>query len=214
MGHTERRERGVHGEHRHRKDRSTAYRHHASRDEARANMESMGRRCGGSRGMGSSRRGRTGTNRNQTSRSDEDSGICEKEIYGLTKERLDPTSRMTARLRNVEKWDCLKQRAGSSDISLSPEPYGFERLGPGTRSHRNGTGRHSENGVAFDSRHGHRTPPTTDHFQNFSGGVDTRLREKQGDYPECDLVVADEDLTHQGKNRCLMSCGAFFNIKF
>lgn len=100
LGHGEQRERGSgHGDHRHRterKDRSIANRHHSSRD--------------GPRSKGRTRRNGAGRTQNQTSKSDEGSGICGQDISAPTNgPPRDPASRMTVRLMNVEKWDCLKQ---------------------------------------------------------------------------------------------------------
>ena len=194
IGHGEHRERGggySHSDHRHRaerKDRSTANRHHSSRDDSRS--------------RGRTRRNGAGRTQNQTSKSDEGSGICGQDMSAPTSGPIrDPASRMTVRLMNVEKWDCLKQaglpgagpalrgekimlesdaesrpqelstpsrtvsgrlqRIDSSDISLSPEPCALEGLAP-TRLHRNGIRRHAEIGIPSESRHGLRAIQRSD----------------------------------------------------
>nr|PNR52178.1 hypothetical protein PHYPA_008552 [Physcomitrium patens] len=101
--HGQHREKGSgYADHRHltdRKDRSIIKCRHQSRDGLRIRRRT--RRVGAR------------TTQNQPLKSDEGSGICGQDLpastNGLTRDKLDPTSRTVVRMLNVEKWDCLNK---------------------------------------------------------------------------------------------------------
>lgn len=220
-GHGEHRERGSgHGEHRHRTERkesrsTAANRHHSSREG------------GGPRGSRARTTRRNGRTPNQTSKSDEGSGICGQDVStptnGPTRDQMDPASRMTVRLRNVENWDCLKQQAGpagpasfrgekimlESDAESRPQELSTPSLTVSGRLKRIDSSDVSLSPEPSGSRrHGHSLRAMQ--RSEFGGRIEYDLPDfiDEGDYlesrenrdgnPECDIVVPDQDLIHPG----------------
>lgn len=97
------------------------------------------------------------------------------------------------------------KRIDSSDVSLSPEPYGLEGF---AHSHINGLRHHFWKDVSIDSRHAHHAIQRTDFrersqsypIDHIGKGGNPELGEDRGAIPDYEIIVSNEDLVHPSKN--------------